>query len=315
VADGEIKLVHCRSFPPAVIGHELKRKFGTKFIFDFRYFYADWGLQHTRGVKWLLYARMKQLEGQMIRAADKVVCLTYRATGVLADWYLKDRTVPARTFQVIPCCADFAHFDSSRVPPAKIAAVRERIGIKPETFVMLYLGSLGPDYLLPQMMVLFKVVLRARPNACFLFVANNGQAWVDAECKRHGIDSTRIRFVAVPREDIPTYLALADLSVVFKRASTITAGDSPTKLAELFACNVPVIANTGVGDLDAIIDPDRNGSVIIGDFSDETLHAAVETVLAAKQKITTSIRENSREFALEEGVARYAAVYRELLNQ
>ena len=77
---------------------------------------------------------------------------------------------------------------------------------------------------------------------------------------------------------------------------------------------MPVIANTGVGDLDAIVDPDRNGSVIVRDFSDESLQSAVEQVLAVKQKGAVNIRENSREFALEAGVARYAAVYRELLG-
>ena len=76
----------------------------------------------------------------------------------------------------------------------------------------------------------------------------------------------------------------------------------------------PLLPTPAWVTLDAIVDPDRNGSVIVRDFSDETLRAAVETVLAAKQKIATNIRENSREFALEEGVARYAAVYRELLG-
>ena len=70
---------------------------------------------------------------------------------------------------------------------------------------------------------------------------------------------------------MPSLIALADLSVVFIRADISKAGCSPTKLAELFACNVPVIANTGVGDMDAIIDPHRNGSVIVKDFSDESL--------------------------------------------
>ena len=224
VADGEIKVVHCRSFPPAVIGHALKRQFGTKFIFDFRDFYADWGLQHTRGVKWLLYGRMKQLEGPMIRAADKVVCLTNRATEVLADWYLKDHAAPMRMFQVIPCCADFEHFDTAKLPAAEIAAVRERIGIEPGAFVMLYLGSLGTDYLLPHMMALFRQVMALKPSARFLFVSNNGQALIESECRTQGIPRESIRFVSVDRNETPLFIALADLSVVFIRADLSKAG-------------------------------------------------------------------------------------------
>jgi glycosyltransferase involved in cell wall biosynthesis len=102
------------------------------------------------------------------------------------------------------------------------------------------------------------------------------------------------------------------MSVIFIRADVSKAGCSPTKLAELFACGVPVIANSGVGDLDRIIDPQKNGSVLVKDFSDGSLGAAVEKLLALNGSV--DIRENSREFDLEEGIARYAEVYSELLQ-
>lgn len=309
-----IRLVHCRSFPPAVIGHQLKRRWGVRFIFDFRDFYADGGLQKTRGLMKLAYRRMKQLEGPMIRHADKVVCLTQQAREVLTGWYLADVADAEQRFQIIPCCADFAHFDLERVPPTAITMAREKAGLQPDDCVLLYLGSLGPDYLLPQMLALFRQMLTLRPSARFLFVSNNGRELVEAECAAQSIPHDRIRFVSADRNEIPAYLALADLSVVFIRADVSKAGCSPTKLAELFACNVPVIANTGVGDLDAIINLQRNGSVIVQDFHDATLRAAVEQVLAQRETGGVSIRENSRDLTLEQGVMRYAEVYRELLS-
>ena len=75
------------------------------------------------------------------------------------------------------------------------------------------------------------------------------------------------------------------------------------------------IANTGVGDMDAIISLKKNGSIVVPDFANATLRAAVEQVIGYQKANTVNIRENSREFALEEGVARYAAVYQELLNE
>lgn len=309
-----VRLIHCRSFPPALIAHSLKSSLGVKYIFDFRDFYADGGLHKSRGLARLAFRRLKQLEGPLIRGADKVVCLTDRAREVLSDWYLRDVPHAESRFQVIPCCADFAHFDLDAVSPVDVEKARQRAGIAVGDFVLLYLGSLGPDYLLPQMMALFRQVLQVRPNAKFLFVSNNGKELVDAECRVQAVPVDRIHFVSADRNQVPHFIALADLSVVFIRADITKVGCSPTKLAELFACNVPVIANTGVGDLDAIIKPERNGSVIVQDFSDETLRAAVEEVIAFKTKGMSSIRENSREFALEEGVARYANVYQELLN-
>lgn len=307
-----IRLIHCRSFPPALIAYRLKQALGVKYIFDFRDFYADGGMRRTRGLAWLIYRRFKQLEGPMIRSADKVVCLTERAKEVLTKWYLQDAVNAARRFQVIPCCADFSHFNLECMSAADIAHAREKASLQTGDFVLLYLGSLGPDYLLPQMMALFRQVLALKPQATFLFVSNNGKELVDSECDAQGISRDRIRFVSADRDEVPSFLALADLSVVFIRADISKVGCSPTKLAELFACNVPIIANTGVGDLDNIIDLQKNGSIIVKDFSDDTLLFAVEQVIAFKKTGITNIRENSRGFALEEGVARYAAVYREL---
>ncbi len=309
----DVRVVHCRSFPPALIAHRLKPRLGVKFIFDFRDFYADGGLTKARGFSRLIYYWLKRLEGPMIRSADKIVCLTCKARDLLSDWYLHDIPHAANRFQVIPCCADFEHFDSGRVSESDLTLARSRAGIPQDAFVLLYLGSLGPDYLLAQMLKLFRQLRVVRQDAWFLFVSNNGQELVVSECDSLGIDSSRVRFVSADRTEVPSFIALADLSVLFIRADISKAGCSPTKLAELFACDVPVIANSGVGDLDAILDLERNGSMVVKDFADATLRSAIERVLAARGSRTIRIRENSREFALEAGVARYASVYKELL--
>ena len=311
-----IKLLHCRSFPPTLIAHVLKRKMGIKYVFDFRDFYADGGMAKSRGVVKLAYKRLKQLEGAMIRDADKIVCLTRRAREKLIDWYLRDVPDAISRFQVIPCCADFSHFDPNRVSPADMRAARLRAGLREGETVLVYLGSLGPDYLLSPMIALFRQLLSLRPNSRFLFVSNNGQNLVDAELARQGIDPAKVSFVSADRNEVPAFLAISTFSVVFIRADVSKIGCSPTKLAELYACNVPVIANAGVGDMNEIIDPGRNKSILVRSMDDGSLRKSVEEMLdLVDSDLPVDTRGNSREFALEEGVARYAAVYTELLNE
>jgi glycosyltransferase involved in cell wall biosynthesis len=182
--------------------------------------------------------------------------------------------------------------------------------------VLLYLGSLGTDYLLKEMIALFRQLLQFQPQAYFLFVSNNGEDLVRQECANQGVSADRIRFTSTSREFVPAHIALADLSVVFIRPDHTKVGCSPTKLAELFACNIPVIANSGVGDLDTIIDPSRNASVLVKNFSDSSLLEALKKVTACRALNSNeiNIRENTRAFAHEESVARYSGVYRELLN-
>ena len=306
-----VRVVHCRSFPPALIGWELGRRFGIKFIFDFRDFYADGGIVKARGLrKWLSHG-LKCAEGPLIRAAAKVVCLTEKAASLLSKWYLADDPKALGRFQVVPCCADFSHFDPSNVSEAELAKARAIAGVKPSDFVLLYLGSLGPDYLLDRMMALFVQFVKERSTARFVFLSNNGEKLVEAVRAAHSVSRDRISFASVDRDQVPAFLAIADASVIFIRADASKAGCSPTKLAELFACGVPVIANSGVGDMDRIIDPKTNGSVLVADFSDSSLHEAAKKILALDR--TVPIRENSRQFDLSVGVAKYAAVYQQLL--
>jgi len=312
VREEGIRVVHCRSFPPALIGWELKRRFGVKFIFDFRDFYADGGIAKAHGLKKALAHGLKHIEGPMIRAADKIVCLTEKAASVLVNWYLADDPEASTRFHVVACCADFRHFDRGRVTESALARARERAGIRPGDYVLLYLGSLGPDYLLDQMMALFVRILKERPNGRFVFLSNNGEELVRAACVQRGVPRDRVSFTSADRDDVPSFLATADLSVIFIRADISKAGCSPTKLAELFGCGVPVIANSGVGDMDRIIVPEVNGSVLVEDFSEASLDAAVKKILAMDK--TIPIRENSRGFDLDSGVTKYAAVYTQLLH-
>lgn len=315
VRTGAIRAVHCRSFPAALIGYRLNRRFGIPYIFDFRDFYADGGLAKAHGPSRFLFKYFKHMERPMIRSAGKVVCLTERAAEVLSDWYLKDEVEPRQRFMIIPCCADFDHYDPGKVAPAARQAALARAGLSGDEFILLYLGSLGPDYLLDEMIALFQQVQAVRPDARFLFVCNNGRELIENTCRSHGIGIDAIRFVTADRDDVPSFIALANLSVIFIRSDISKAGCSPTKLAELFAMNVPVIANSGVGDLDQLLHIETNGSATVSDFDEVTLGEAVEDVIRAADAKKVDIRGASSAFGLNEGIKRYATVYRELLQR
>lgn len=304
------KLVHCRSYLPIEIGHAIKRRTGAKLLIDFRHFWVEAGLEDSRYK--FVYRAFKRREPHYFAAADHVVTLTRRAADVLQGWYPSDETDTHYT--VIPCCADFDHFDVNLVDADKLEEARARLGLWKTDTVLVYLGSIGPVYLVDKMMALFKEMLSIRPSARFLFVSNNGENEVDDIRRQFGIPEQVVRFVTARRDEVPTYLALSDLSVIFIRANMTLAGCSPTKLAELMAANIPVIANSGVGDLDEILSPDRNGSVVIEDFSPATMKHALETVLGLSEERRRSIRSASRDYSLEAGVARYESVYRRLVG-
>lgn len=301
-----VRLIHCRSHPPMPVAILAKRWSGARLIFDFRDFWADGGIAHGRLVP--VYRAWKRLEAGFVAAADGMVTLTRRAADHLRAVYPDPSGAVPTRYQVIPCCADFALFTPGEGRDRR----RAELGIAAGATVLVYVGSLGPDYLLADMMRLFAELRALRSGAVFLIVCNNDPELAQAAAAAAGLPPEQIRTVSAAREEVPSYLAAADLSVVFIRADLSKIGCSPTKLAELFACGVPVIANAGVGDLDAILSPARNGSVALPALTAAAMREGLETLLAADRPDAATIRQNSLEFALEAGIDRYARLYEAL---
>jgi glycosyltransferase involved in cell wall biosynthesis len=303
------QIIHCRSYLPLDVAARLKRRFGGFYLADFRDFWADVGIE-TKRFKFV-YRWFRRREPAALGPADHVVTLTDRAADLLIARHPHVAGGSRDNYTIIPCCADFSLFDRSRVAEEAVQRRRRELDIPAGTTLLLYLGSLGADYLLTQMMALFRELRAMRPEALFLFLANNGRELVEAAAAAQGVPAEALRFTSSERRDIPQYLALASLSAVFIRPTLSKAGCSPTKLGELFAMNVPIVANSGYGDIDRIVSPARNGSALVTDFAPETLRIALETVLSNPLP-DGAIRAASGEFSLEEGVRRYDRIYRRL---
>jgi len=304
------RLVHSRSWLPLEIGLAVKQATGARFLLDFRHFFIESGVQDSR-FPWV-YKLLGTREAGYFRAADHVVTLTHKAAEVLEKRY--PGTAGLDRYTVIPCCADFDHFDLDRVERSRIAVVRSQLGLQPDQPVLLYLGSIGAVYLLDEMIRLFTEFRKLRPDARFLFVCNNGREEIAAAAAAAGLPADSISIVHASRDEVPAYLALASLSVMFFRPDLSLAGCSPTKMAELFAANVPMISNAGVGDLERILSPSRNASVVVHDFRPATLRQAIEQVLAVPREVRSATRAGAGEFTLDYGVDRYASIYDRLIG-
>lgn len=304
------RLVHARSWLPLGIGKAVQDAVGARFLLDFRHFYIESGVQDSR-FPWV-YRLLGTRERSYFDAASHVVTLTAKAAELLATRY--PHATGLDRYTVIPCCADFEHFDLNKVAPERVAAARERLQLGPKQPVLLYLGSIGAVYLLDEMIKLFVELRKLRGDARFLFVCNNGADEIRAAAAAAGLPEDSVSVVHAPRDEVPVYLALASLSVMFFRPDVSLAGCSPTKMAELFAVNVPMISNAGVGDLDRILQPHANASLVVPDFAPGTLRSAIERVLAVPDDVRLGTRERSGDFTLNHGVETYASIYEKLIG-
>jgi glycosyltransferase involved in cell wall biosynthesis len=314
VTKRQVNIVHCRSYVASLIGLKLKKKYETRFIFDMRDFWPDSAKEIKRfdieknPVHRIVYKYFKRKETEFLKNADYIVSLTRAGKEIIEDWSSSGMNVGA-PIKVIPCCADFGFYDRERLDVKKVNDLRSRFKISKDEFVLGYVGSLGPSYLIKEMMDLFKRLLERRPNAKFLMVANNDHHLALDAARNAGLSDERVIVLKAAKEQVPYFISLFNLSVFFYYTHFARKACSPTRLAELFAMNVPVIANSGVGDLDTLLDPSINHSTVVKDFSQEALDCALAKVLPLVDDPTAFIRRSANYFSLSRGIELYNQIY------
>ena len=112
--------------------------------------------------------------------------------------------------------------------------------------------------------------------------------------------------------EIPRYLSAADVGLSFVKATYATQSRSPTKIPEYLAAGLPIIANSGVGDVDKLITDDGVG-VLIDSFDSDSYRQAIRR-LKTLGNIGDKCRETAKNrFALETvGGVRYRRLYKKL---
>lgn len=309
-------ILHCRSYISSLIGLGMKRKHGTKFIFDMRGFWAD---ERVEGNLWnlknplfkLVYDYFKKKEKQFLTESDHTISLTHKGKEVI-ETELYDSAVQTSPISVIPCCVDTQLFDSSKVNKSNTDKLRESLSINTDQPVLGYIGSIGTWYMLSEMVDYFKELLTQYPKAIFLFITREDSQVIKDEFAKKEISEKHLRITPSSRNDVPSYISLFSWSIFFVKPAFSKQASSPTKQGEIMALGVPIICNTRVGDTDKVI-KDYDAGILIDAFNSDKYQSSLSEL--STEWDLEKIRRGSEEFySLEEGINKYEAVYKKLLN-
>jgi glycosyltransferase involved in cell wall biosynthesis len=294
-----LRIVHARSYVAAVMALAIKRLTGAKFVFDMRGFWAD---ERVDGGLWPRHGRLyrvaKWFERRFLLRADHVVSLTHAAMAEMQRFdYLQGRLPPTT---VIPTCADLARFVPSAVPPAG--------------FVLGYVGSAGTWYLFDAAAACFAQLLKLQPDARWLVINRSEHGYIRERLQTAGIPMEAVELRSADHAEVPAQMARMSAGLFFYRPSYSRAACSPTKLGEFLGCGIPCLGNVGVGDMAGILEGERVG-VALDSFESTALQLGLEKLISLTQEPGIQARcvaAAQRHFSLDEGIARYQAVYRSL---
>lgn len=303
-------ILHCRSYLAGLIGLQAQKKFNTKFIFDMRGFWADERVEggiwkKSNPISYFLYSFFKKKEKELIVNSKAIISLTHKAKSIILNWNLE---IDESKINVIPCCADLTHFSAASIDRQSFKRLNDKYPLLKNKFVLSYVGSLGTWYMADEMLSFFKV-LSQKTDAVFLIITKDSPSLVYQAAKKNGVSLEQLIVVSSSRAEMPYYIAMSTAAVFFIKPTFSKLASSPTKMGELLSMGIPVITNTGIGDVDSII-RDTQCGVLISEFNQQGYDTAAIDLLENKniyQKNT--INAAQKYFSLINGIEKYNLVY------
>lgn len=307
----KVKIIHCRSYIAALIAYLINPFCKVSIIFDMRGFWADervdggiWNgsnyIQHN------LYLFFKYLEKKFIEQSDQVISLTETAKR-----FMEKNFKPKRDIVVIPCSTDLAFFSSHvTLQDRDIQKARESGKV-----ILIYIGSIGTWYLLSEMLHFYKI-LNEMTASVFLIVTPDSKEVIIKETKNASINLSDIIIRKSNRNDMPKWLGAADAGIFFIKPVFSKMASSPVKHGEMMASGLPVVTNSGIGDLDEIISRTGTG-VIVNDWKSETMRKAAKRllILIREKNTTRYLKAADAYYSLKNASAKYLSIYEKLLNE
>jgi glycosyltransferase involved in cell wall biosynthesis len=303
VRSGRAELIHARSYIPAAVALMVHRLTGVPFIFDMRALWPEELITAGRLRRGsLMHRAIAWAERTCLRRAAAVVSLTHAAADYLRDTY--PEALAGQTVSVIPTCADLERF-----VPASAANNDRVIGC---------LGTVLSGWFKTEWLVsFFRVAARRDLELRFELTTKD-----DPEAVRAAIDpganlEGRLTIAPARPEDVHKVLQGQISSAMFFTEGLSKLGSSPTRMAEILGCGLPVVANGGVGDVAQVITEHRVG-VLVSDSSDVAMEKAWDELqsLLKDPDLRQRCRKAAEElFSLDAGTAAYRKLYSDILQR
>ena len=299
----KVSIVHARATHGALVGIAPAKILGKKFIFDTRGLdseeYVDGNLIRKNSI---LHKMLFAIEKYLLSRSDEIVLLSQNAKNLFKEKglgvYIKEGIT-----DVIPCVTDLELFKpGNKKEPSRKAGLD-----------MIYIGSVGTWYMLDEMLNFFKTALSILGNASFSIYTQSDKAFVMNRIKSLDIEGL-VKVDYLRREALASRLRDADLGVCFIMPVPSKKASSPTKIGEYLASGLPVLTNSGIGDIEEIVKSCNVGAVI-DSFTESSYKSALATLkkLLNDENTVKRCREAAEKyFSLNNAVEKYDKIYRRL---
>ena len=307
VRKGNADLIHARSYIPAAVALLVYKLTRTPFIFDMRALWPEELITAGRLRRdSLTHKLIAWVERSCLENAAAVVSLTKAAACYLQETYPEE--LRDQRLVVIPTCADLDRF----------APLNARGGRAQKYPVYSCLGTvLSGWFRLEWLRTFIEITAVFDAEARFEVVTRDNPNEVRRRLNLSDNLNSRLRIFPMAPRKVHQAVQRHTASVMFYAGGELSElGRSPTRMAEILGCGLPVIANPGVGDVAEIIEKYRVG-ILVTEGSERAMESAIRELeeLQKDPNLPARCRQAAEEiFSLKSGTQAYKDLYRDILG-
>lgn len=242
-----------------------------------------------------VYRLLRNIEAASVRCARIVLVRTEAAIGILKE--RARRHADEGKFYVVTNGRDVAPFLAVRPKEQSRAALR-----------LCYLGSIGPQYRIGDMLTLAAAIRRDFPGTS-LSIFTQDPASLEpylAEKDLRGADW--IEVASLKPEDVPSALSQCDVGFALRTSSLSMRAAAPIKIGDYLLAGLPVIGSPDVGRTQQLVE---QGCMIPAEAPPQAICGWISAVLRDR----SAWRERCRKLGIETfSLERSADDYRRALN-
>lgn len=231
-------LIYARDFHTVLIALFPRLLFQKKLIFEIN------GIAHEeRGLKGKsIYNRIliwviRKGERLATKYSDKIVSVT----PYIASYLVQQYDCNKNKIEIVTNGVNLKQFRPIN-DKTILDNLRAKLGISPEESTILFVGNLNLTQGVEDLICVSPLVIKEVPLIKFLVVGDGVlREKLQKEVQRLGVSKYFIFSGAVNYEEVPLYINLSDICILFKRK--LSSGWAPIKVFEYLACGKPVISS------------------------------------------------------------------------
>lgn len=197
--------------------------------------------------------KKSSLSYQVARFLEKKQLSTASGIFPVSNAYARDleSNYPMQWISTAPCAVNNSVFKFS---VRQREAIRTEYDIPTESIVGIYVGKFGGNYLNEEAFDFFSIAFDEISGFFLIILCPENHEFISRKLSTKGVSESKFIVTSTSHDRVSGYLSAADFGFALYKPGKSKRAISSIKVGEYWACGLPVVITTGIGDEDQILE-------------------------------------------------------------